>query len=194
MLCADSHAEAILQEVFRRSKEIGVDMERPNIHRRGGETDGWVRKYGVGTLRTQRHVYSHGLLIFDHQGCGDRRSGPEIEAELDDQLAANWGDQAKAIVIEPEVEAWLWGMTESLHAIPKLSGADLNQWLRSRHPWPKKPVDPKDHLQALFRDYRAKYCGDNFRLVAQQASLNDQHCLCRSYRRFVSILRTWFPL
>ena len=99
------------------------------------------------------------------------------------------------VVIEPEIEAWLWGMTEGMRAIPKLQDINAADWLRSQHAGPEKPRDPKHLLKELFYHHgNAKWEPSNFRRVAEKAPLDDEACRCRSYRRFVSILRTWFPL
>ena len=55
-------------------------------------------------------VYRYALVLFDREGCGkDDCSADELEDLVKDQLFhSGWGDRGKAIVIEPELEAWIW--------------------------------------------------------------------------------------
>ena len=67
---------------------------------------------GPEMLALERSRFSHGLLVVDFEGCGT--SCPtrcELEADLDSRLQSHWSEQAKAIIIEPEVDVWMGAPT-----------------------------------------------------------------------------------
>lgn len=53
---------------------------------------------------------SHALVLFDHHGSGQHlRESFEVEADVRARLADNgWDDRAEVVVVEPELEAWVW--------------------------------------------------------------------------------------
>jgi hypothetical protein len=71
--------------------------------------------------------FSHALLVLDHEGSGaGALDALALETQLDEQLKSTWGDRAKAIVITPEVDIWMWGSDKQVggdfHWIPHTVG------------------------------------------------------------------------
>jgi hypothetical protein len=61
------------------------------------------------------------------------RSCEELERQLDGALANRWGTNGKAIVISPEVDAWVWGSEPHLREVVDWQFDDgIRNWLRSR--------------------------------------------------------------
>ena len=62
----------------------------------------------VLALEYQR--FQHGLLVLDYEGSGtDLPDAQALETQLDVRLQGRWNDRAKTIVIEPELDVWVWG-------------------------------------------------------------------------------------
>ena len=102
--------------------------------------------------------YSHGLMIFDHEGCGhENEPVADVESIVRHHLHnSGWGDRAEVVVIEPELEAWVW--SDSPHVEEVLGWSNqipsLRAWLTDRHllaPRATKPSRPKEAMQAAIR-------------------------------------------
>jgi hypothetical protein len=55
-------------------------------------------------------------MVMDYEGCGADVGPDALEAQLDAALSGSWEDRAKAIVIQPEVDVWMWGAETHLRA------------------------------------------------------------------------------
>ena len=106
--------------------------------------------------------YRHAMVVFDRDGCGSANSREIIQKEVETQLNTNgWRGRAKAIVIEPELEAWIWSdAPQALRAMNwSKSYTELQEFLRGRNLWPKrspKPPDPKAAMKATLRTTGAR--------------------------------------
>ena len=78
-------------------------------------------------------VNPHGkaMVLFDFDGCGERHLSPQdLETSLETQFAnQGWGsDRVTFVVIEPELEAWLFGA--SFRQIERAVGWSETQSIR----------------------------------------------------------------
>jgi hypothetical protein len=121
----------------------------------------------------------------------------EVEREVGDQLRQNgWADRAAVIVIDPELEAWVWGPSRQVDQT--LGWRDrpttLRQWLHKKRLWPAeapKPPDPKGALEATLRELPRPRSSSIYADLAEGVSL--RNCQDRAFLRLVRILRSWFP-
>ena len=81
-----------------------------------------------------RYDFSYGILMLDWAGSGTKATSVEsLELELDSRLSLSWGDRAKAIVIDPELDAWVWGSDNALTNILDWSqDIGIRAWLAAR--------------------------------------------------------------
>ena len=136
--------------------------------------------------------------MFDHEGSGrEQESVEEIEESLDADFAGSaWGDRAKAIVLSPELEAWVWSDSPHVEAVAGWTGRrpPLRHWL-AQHDWLRpneaKPVRPKEAFQAALRETRRPRSASLYQRIAERVSL--RHCADRSFLEFRNVLRRWFP-
>jgi hypothetical protein len=61
-------------------------------------------------LRSMVNKYAKAIVLFDRDGCGAKaRTRAELEAEVEDRLeAAGWKDRCGVVVLDPELEIWVW--------------------------------------------------------------------------------------
>ena len=53
--------------------------------------------------------FEYALVVLDRVGCGAAAPRKEIQHAVEHDLSANgWRDRSKAIVIDPELETWIW--------------------------------------------------------------------------------------
>jgi hypothetical protein len=153
---------------------------------------------GVEKLDLKAKEFEYCILIFDHEGCGaEHKSPPEIEIELEKQLTKGlWTDRNAVIVIEPELENWVW--TNSIHTSAAIGwGNDregLRSWLVAKawlEPNEEKPKRPKEAMEASHKfKLNTPITSDTFQSIAAKASFKS--CTSPSFQKFRSTITTWF--
>lgn len=156
--------------------------------------DGGVRKGGAQLLGVGRSFFQHGLLLLDHEGSGAHVGAVELEAQLDGQLSARWGDAAKAIVIDPEVDAWMWGAEPHLRSLLDWTFQEgIREWLVGEafgFTDAGKPTRPKEAFEAACRRARMPRSSEQYRYVAERISL--QRCEDPAFQRLRAAIVGWF--
>jgi hypothetical protein len=148
-------------------------------------------------LRRERARFAHALVLFDRVGCGaEQKMREELEAEVEQRLAdSGWGDRAAAVVIDPELEAWVW--SDSPHVARCLGwrscAPDLRAWLQGQGLWTEtdqKPSDPKAAVERVLvhvgRARSSAICEE----LAKNVSF--QRCVDPAFLRLRAILTRWF--
>jgi hypothetical protein len=147
VLCPDIAWEQTLKAVLARHKNLR--LPRPldfYVFRAPGQTDGGVRRNGVALLRSYHKAFHRTILILDRDGCGDDRSARVIQQELDESLSHQWGQNGRAVVIDPEIEAWIIGGHTHFSVVNGLAAVGVREWLTDNGFWRKgenKPFQPK---------------------------------------------------
>ncbi len=194
ILAADKNAQFALRGGLRRSEAMGtraIEFECI-VH---PQRDSGVRKSGADILRLKRNGARHALLVLDYEGCGSDLSPSELEKHLDQRLATDWGDRAKAIVITPEVDIWIWGSDNALEPLLKWNlPHGIRAWLADagfEFDQTGKPLRPKEALEAVLRQLRQPRSSALYEAVAQRISL--QNCRDAAFRTLRERLVHWFP-
>ncbi len=199
VLVADADAEAVVRTLLsKRHKSLGIKpmMEGKDfvIHKHPN-LDSEVRTGAVDFLRPFQRDFYHALVIFDHKGCGAEGEKPQdlLEDELEQELKRNgWHDRCAVIVIEPELEAWVWA---GLHHIARVAGLTVKALQDLVAKFPKnnlgKPVEPKEAWREVLRRGGRKPSAKIFGELAESVSLSK--CQDRAFRKLVTVLRSWFP-
>jgi hypothetical protein len=196
LLVADKNMQFALKGILGRPQSIGIrsiDFEfRPHMGRDGG-----VRTSGPEVLALERGRFSHGLLVFDLEGSGaDTENAVALEQELDATIALHWEKRGKAIVIDPEVDAWMWGADNALREVLEwpLEGA-IRDWLQAKgfEFLPNdKPVRPKEALEALVPVHRQPRSSALYEQITSKISL--KRCQDAAFLRLRAQLQMWFPI
>lgn len=197
VLVADSNMENALRGLLSRYQALEIRPITFDIFRHDKRDPGcWTDAHNF--LRPYPNQYCHALVMFDHQGSGqERRKAEELEKELEYRLQQNGWDEgrAKVVVLEPELEIWVW--SDSPHVDRCLGWEahqpDLRTWLRQQNllaPNTLKPADPKQALEAALRAVKTPRSSAIYRQLAENVSF--RHCVDRSFKRFRQILTEWF--
>ncbi len=141
----------------------------------------------------------YALVIFDHEGSGqESTTAADLEADLKRRLAASgWEDRAEGLVIQPELEIWLWASYPHVDDALGWKGRnpDLRTWLAQEKLWTSgepKPARPKEAMRAALREAQVRPSSSIFRRIAERVSL--EACTDPAFRRLHDLLRQWFPL
>ena len=132
-LVADRNMQQSTRGILGRWRALGIREPFHEILVHPQHDPGCLHD-AVDFLRPFSRRYEHALVLFDHEGCGKEDTPrQDLENELEGALAqAGWTDRAAVVVIEPELEAWVW--SESPHVAKSLGWKDtmetLHAWLR----------------------------------------------------------------
>jgi hypothetical protein len=157
LLVADSHQKSGLGVLLgERYRSLDIRQISFEVYAHQGHDPGCLLR-SCEFLRNFQGRFSHALVVFDRDGCGqehlDRGSLERVvEAELS---ASGWHDNAATVVIDPELESWVW--SDSPHVATALGWHDivsLRQALQDSAltlPGQMKPARPKECLHFALR-------------------------------------------
>jgi len=195
VMAADKNAQFALQGVLNRPEAMGIRRIQFEFRVHVGR-DGGARKSGPEMLALERSRFKHGLLVMDFEGSGTSCSNAlDLESELDARLQPHWNDQAKAIVIEPEVDVWMWGSDIVLRDSFRWGDDQrIRDWLRGKSyqfDEQEKPKRPKEALEAVLRHCQLPRSSSLYQEIASKVSL--PRCVDPAFQRLRSQLIRWFP-
>lgn len=148
-------------------------------------------------LRSFLRSHARALVVFDRQGCGhEQRPRDELEQVVETHLAQNgWNDRAAAIVIDPELENWVW--SNSIHVDIALGWRgrqpSLWEWLvedgfaLKRH---TKPDRPKEAMEKALRISNKRPSSSVFKQLAERVGV--EACADPAFNKFRNTLQMWF--
>jgi hypothetical protein len=147
-----------VEALLRRSQHLGFRAIGFQVEKHPNRDNGVVQE-AHDFLRPQCNRFSYAIAMRDFDGCGREKKHPRenIEVSIEQRLQSNgWDDRAMAIVIQPELEAWVW---IDWPALAEQAGwpdgeASLRNWLMGqglikRHQ--SKPDDPKESLRRVLK-------------------------------------------
>jgi hypothetical protein len=197
VLVADICMEKTVEGLLSRPAVLGVGKVGSYV-RRHPHHDA-VGKRAAEFLRTYLGSFSHALVMFDREGSPyEKQSASETERKVTDILArSGWDDRAACVVIDPELEIWVWSSSPHVARCLGWKWRDMQpkEWLVSQGLWPSnspKPDSPKECMDRVLRRAKLPRSAAIFRELSQE--VNPRGCTDPSFLRFKSILQGWFPL
>ena len=199
VLVADADIEQAVLGLMTRTESMGIRPCTYEIRRHPGRDPG-CRVGAAQFLRPFSRRFRYALVVFDRHGCGDPGSRESIQRRVEDDLRANgWANRSKALVIDPELEVWLW--SQSAHVAEALGWrrnyAGLRQFLKSQDLWPDestKPIQPKkamwEAMKAAPMKKKARRSAAKFQKLASQVDFAG--CVDPAFAELTGTLRRWF--
>ena len=199
VLAADKDMEYALKGLFARPEALGIRSIKADILVHPQHDPGCVQRGVVFLSRLNLpERYRHGLLVFDYEGSGREQDPVEdLRDSLNRDFARSaWGGRAKAIVLSPELEAWLWSDSPHVDDVMgwKARRPPLRCWLTNRGLLQKsavKPARPKEAFEAALCEAQKPRSASLYKQIAERVSL--RRCSDRSFLEFSDVLRSWFP-
>lgn len=196
VLAADVGIEAALRGLLDRPKAIGMRTVSYDTRVHPRRDPGCLRG-AHEFLSPLRGLYRQALVVFDRAGSGSADSALAMEGRVRGLLhASGWQSRADALVIDPELEVWVWSdspkVDEALHWVGRKPS--LRAWLRSRGHWPQgqpKPTAPKDAVLTALREVGIPRSSSIYRRLASSVSV--ERCADPAFGRLRTCLRGWFP-
>ena len=181
----------------QRQAALGIRSVEFTIMRHLRRDPGCRREAG-STARRYLNDHNYALVLFDKMGSGDEGAERQrIQSAVEGDLRRNgWNDRSKAIVIEPELETWVWSASANVGKVLGWNEGTgvLRDWLREHHLWPDgeaKPPDPKSALQQAMREKNRSPRAATFQALARKVGLGA--CKDPAFREVRETLRGWFP-
>ena len=201
ILTADGTMNAVLSAFFGRQQwhmtlgcsEFDLWAQDDIVHV-PGKTDGAVCKDAHNLLRPYLTTHQRAIVVLDQQFGGDRPAA-EVQDEILENLRRNgWDDRCEVVVIDPELEVWLWQDKPQIAQAVKFKDGNLRAHLCAQKLWPEdqaKPPNPKEVIQDLIKRYRAGAPMAVYSKIARRVGVSG--CTDASFKRFQKALQTWFP-
>ena len=194
LLVADKNAHFALKGALGRPEALGIRPIEFEFRVHPGR-DGGTRRTGPEMLALERRRFKHALLVLDFEGCGtDLPNATELEAQLDGRLSTHWKEAAKSIVIEPELDVWVWGADNAVETVIEWpSGKKVRERLREQgftFEANEKPTRPKEALEAALRIPGLPRSSALYQTIAERISL--RRCDDEAFIRLRKQLLAWF--
>ncbi len=198
ILVPDKNLEAAVKGILTRHQALGIRQVHHRILVHPARDPGCLGQ-GHELLRPFTRNHRYALILLDRQGCGREQDSREaVEIAIESRLrSSGWDDRARAIVIDPELEIWVW--SDSPH-LPTALGwkedlATLRRWLVEQDLWTDgraKPDDPKAAMEKILRLKSRPRSSSIYEDLARKVSL--QRCQDEAFVKLREILVEWFPV
>ena len=188
--------QAALEGILARHEALGFRPISAEFQRHPDRDPGCLLR-AHEFLRPQANRFRHALVLFDRKGCGQEGKGRAgLEHEVESRLSASgWGDRAAVVVIDPELEVWVWSDSPHVEAHLGWEGRepDLHTWMLQEgflQQDQAKPARPREAVDRVLRVARKRRSSSIYRQLAQDVSLT--RCEDPAFLKLRETLRSWF--
>lgn len=196
VLIADKNIEWTLRGLFSRPQSLGIREISCDFYPHS-ERDPGCRLRGHDFLRPFARSHAHALVVFDREGSGgDEVERTDLERQVEDRLSSSgWGDRAAAVVIDPELEIWVWSDSPHVESALgwKSTEMPLKDWLKQKG-WLRegesKPAQPKTAVEETLRLAGTPRSASIYDKLARQVST--KRCVDGAFLKLRQTLVRWF--
>ena len=196
VLCADVKIQACMKALLLRPQVIGIRPVSSAVEVMVGKYDPGCFFNAHGYLAPRRSEFNHALVIFDRQWEGAPNiSATDMEEKVRQRLVPVWGDSCGVVVIDPELEVWVWSDSPHVDEVLGWKGKQpgLREWLQAEGllaPGEVKPADPKVAVEKAVRKVQGRWTAGTCKTLASKVGL--ERCGDPSFCRLKAILQGWF--
>jgi hypothetical protein len=200
VLAADKHIKPVISALLDRWKDLRCRKPKFLIKRHPNSDPGCFND-AHSYLRPFLKLCERCLVVFDKEFDRSRKmeksSREDLELIVEKRLAANgWNDRAAVVVIDPELEQWVWSPSSHVDKCLGWEGRspDLRSWLKKEGMWrdeDEKPARPKEALDKAVHHVGQVRSAAVYGNLAAKVEING--CSDPSFKKLLSVLRTWFP-
>lgn len=195
-LVADQNMKAVVETLLTKHQALGIRPLRFEVVPHPQHDPGC---YGSPTqlLSIYASQAHHGLVMLDRDWDGvPNKSAVQLESDVDTRLVGLPKGWAKSVVIDPEIEVWLFTPSPRLDEALGWRGRqpDLRTQLASRQFWLEsdaKPSNPKTAMKWALSQVGKQKSSSIYRQIATNLGLGK--CTDPAFSRFRATLQAWFP-
>lgn len=203
-LVADKNMEGLLKGFFLRQNfhlalgcgpfQFDAKQDLLVAH---GQNDSGLYTRASELLVSYQQTHRHAVVILDAEWDGSPGAVAIRKRMRQHFEQAGWPeDAACAVVIDPELENWVWQDTPHVCATLGYQGSfdTLRADLEQQGMWPKgesKPLRPKEAVEFMLRRARKPRSSSLYQGLAAQVSV--KRCSDNTFQTLLLALRRWFP-
>jgi hypothetical protein len=197
VLTADREMEFALRGILSRKDSLGIrDIKVDFVTHPEHDPGCLLRAHDF--LKSFTNRYDHSLVLLDREGCGrETTDRQQLESQIETLLSGTgWEDRAAAVVIDPELEIWIWSDSPHVETILGWQGKEprLHTWLRQRGyltvEQKIKPDLPKEALRDALRMAKKAFSSSIYQQIATKVSF--ERCVDASFVKLKIVLQQWF--
>lgn len=205
ILVADSNMAAAFKGYFSRDRwdlSLGCAHFHFNAELGGDllvadDADPGVYTRAHNYLDTYRTSHAHALVVLDCEWEGSPGKASIVEHITARLVASGWAEDAvKVIVIDPELENWLWQDKPQVADVLRYKGdKSLRQYLADSGLWPvdaAKPPRPKETAEWVLKQTRQPRSSAIYQKLAEHISIKG--CTDAAFAEMHAAFAAWFPL
>jgi hypothetical protein len=191
VLVADSQMGATFENLLARDKSFGISKPTFEIAVHP-ERDAGVFGKCHDFLRPFHRQYRFALVVFDREGCGSDKSTENIRHEVIQRIdASGWAGRNQVIIIEPELEIWVWVESPNVAKALGLTKDQLDKILsKYRRDINMKPENPKAAMEEALKISGLPHSSAIFAYLASSVSF--KNCRDMSFQMLKTTLESWF--
>ena len=198
ILAADSNIKSAIGGILSRQHSLNIRRLNSDIFTHLHRDSGCLRESHLFLINFI-NTYRYAIVIFDREGCGeDYRSRDELETTVENNLSEiGWGGRSIALVLDPELEVWVW--KDSPHVETALGWSGINPPLRT---WlfnsgfitegDITPRRPKEALEAALRQVHRPRSSAIYKQLAETVGF--KNCNNPTFLKLSRTLEVWFPV
>lgn len=196
ILAADKNIEFAITGILSRAIALEIQNITYRIYCHPQKDPGCFHR-ADSFLRAFQNKYRFALVVFDYEGSGQENNfnRMEMEEEVFNRLnLAGWENRCAAIIIEPELENWVWSSSQHLPtALGFRNPASLAEFLQSNDfedYRQEKPKHPKEALESALEHSSQPRSSSLYKKLATKVSL--RNCTDLGFNKLKSTLKDWF--
>lgn len=192
VLVADGNMKSSVGGILKRYNSLRIRPIKYDIFAHS-EHDSGVLKKAHRLLSSVTTQYRYAIVMFDQEGCGREEETVEaLQMEVQEKLdRVGWRGRSSVVVLEPELEVWVWSDSPHVAKILGLTEYELSNLLKnysySDH---SKPVRPKEAMEKALRQSRIPRSSSLYAELASKVSL--MRCTDVAFVRLKTTLQRWF--
>lgn len=198
VLVADKSMEFAMKGILGRSQSLQIQEISPVFHVHPERDPGCLLR-GDAFLKSFVNQFAHALILLDREGSGENNlSREKMETGIENQLSqSGWGDRAAAVVIDPELEMWVWSDSPQVDVVLGWNNRvpALRPWLQQKgylQAAQVKPSRPKEALELALKTARKPRSSSLYHELSLKVNLG--RCIDPSFIKLKTVLQKWFPV
>ncbi len=196
VLVADKDMESAVKGILSRPESLGIRSITFDCYIHPSRDSGCFLE-GHSFIRLFQRSHTYALIMFDHDGCGrEKWDRARLEVEVEQRLLdSGWENRSAAIVLQPELEIWVWSDSPEVDKILGWGNREpsLRTWLNAKgflHSDQTKPDRPKEAVEKALRSAAKPLSPMLYFQLAQTVSFN--RCADPAFAKLKEILKNWF--
>ena len=199
VLTEGKNDQKAIQGLLTQRRALGIRSVSADFHVHPERASGiWHQAHDF--LRPFHRTHAHALVLMDKEGGGavvEQQNRAQLETALEQRLFANgWRDRAVAVVVDPELEAWVWSRSPAVEAALGWTGRQPTLWQWATQDGhlqhgQTKPPRPKETMESALSQVHKPRSSVIYQQLGE--TVDFASCTDPAFLKLRQTLSTWFP-